>query len=86
MRYLDLGQEKNRVRTLNGWRVVGRYLAFPLDGGAITPLYMSRTIVSVVPGTPPTWMKHTDFQRVNKPLTDEELKDLTLQIMLSEKW
>ena len=82
--YCVLPNDENIIRTIAGFRVVGRYLIVNRPHVPPTLAYASRTIIVDETNREMQWWKHQ--KKVNLSLSYRERKALTLQILKSEVW
>jgi hypothetical protein len=82
--YCELPNDKNIIRTMNGPRVVGRYVIVTSSIIPVGLTFASKNIVGDNSDHVMQWYKHRE--KADLTLSKEEREALTFQILKSETW
>ena len=86
MYYCDMGPDGAEIRSARFKpKTVGRYLIYQGEHPPIRLLYQAHTIAILNDNDDLVWYKHRDRSEIAL-LTEEEQKELMLQILKSETW
>jgi hypothetical protein len=85
MFYCDMGPESAEIRSFTKSRSVGQYVIVDSEMIHAQLSHRAHSIVSLTANGNPIWYKHRERDTLAL-LTEEEKKQLTMQIMKSETW
>lgn len=80
-----MGRVSTPIRTPNGYKIVGRYVIVDSNYIPQSLAYDAHTIVSFNADNHMKWYKHRDREN-SALLSDNEQKQLMLQVLKSETW
>ena len=85
MFYCDMGPDGAEIRSFTKSRIVGQYVIYQGDSPPGQLVYKAHTVATLDANGNLVWHKHRNRSEVAL-LTEEEQKELMLQILKSETW
>ena len=85
MYYCDMGPDGAEIRSFTKSRIVGQYVIYQGDSPPGQLVYKAHTVATLNANGDLVWHKHRNRSEIAL-LTEEEQKELMLQILKSETW
>jgi hypothetical protein len=85
MYYCDMGPDGAEIRSFTKSRIVGQYVIYQGESPPGQLVYKAHTVATLDANGDLVWHKHRNRSEIAL-LTEEEQKELMLQILKSETW